>query len=77
MNSHIKNSLIDKVIMDRCALDGLVYTDWMSRKGKVQQWVIEYADNVFKMLIGRYDYYSHQIYYEQFPTLSILDIHIL
>ena len=56
MNSHIKNSLIDNVIMDRCALDGLVYTDWMSRKGKVQQWVIEYADNVFKMLIGRYDY---------------------
>ncbi len=34
MNSHIKNSLIDNVIMDRCALDGLVYTDWMSRKVK-------------------------------------------
>ena len=56
MNSHIKNSLIDNVIMDRCALDGLVYTDWMYRKGKIQQWVIEYADNVFKMLIDRYDY---------------------
>ena len=56
MNSHIKNSLIDNVIMDRCALDGLVYTDWMYRKGKIQQWVIEYADNVFKMLIDRYDH---------------------
>ena len=56
MNSHIKNSLIDNVIMDRCALDGVVYTDWMYRKGKIQQWVIEYADNVFKMLIDRYDY---------------------
>jgi len=56
MNSHIKNSLIDNVIMDRCALDGLVYTDWMSRKGKVQQWVLQYADNVFKMLIDRYDH---------------------
>ncbi len=56
MNSHIKNSLIDNVIMDRCVLDGLVYTDWMHRKGKVQQWVIEYADNVFKMLIDRYDH---------------------
>ena len=56
MNSHIKNTLIDNVIMDRCVLDGLVYTDWMCRKGKVQQWVIEYADNVFKMLIDRYDY---------------------
>ena len=56
MSSHIKNTLIDNVIMDRCALDGLVYTDWMYRKGKIQQWVIEYADNVFKMLIDRYDY---------------------
>ena len=56
MNSHIKNTLIDNVIMDRCALDGLVYTDWMSRKGKVQQWVLQYADNVFKMLIDRYDH---------------------
>ena len=56
MNSHIKNSLIDNVIVDRCVLDGLVYTDWMCRKGKVQQWVLEYADNVFKMLIGRYDH---------------------
>ena len=56
MNSHIKNSLIDNVIMDRCALDGLIYTDWMYGKGKVQQWVIEYAENVFNLLIDRYDY---------------------
>ena len=56
MNSHIKNSLIDNVIMDRCALDGLVYTDWMNRKSKVEQWVFEYADNVCNMLIDRYDH---------------------
>ena len=68
MNSHIKNSLIDNVIMDRCALDGVVYTDWMGRNGKVQQWVLEYADNVFKMLIHRYDY----IFYLA-PEFSIED----
>ena len=56
MNSHIKNSLIDNVIMDRCALDGLVYTDWMYGKNKVEQWVVDYATNVFNLLIGRYDY---------------------
>ena len=56
MNSHIKNSLIDNVIMDRCALDGLVYTDWMYGKSKVEQWVIEYAENVFNLLIDRYDH---------------------
>jgi len=56
MNSHIKNTLIDNVIMDRCALDGLIYTDWMYGKKKVEQWVIEYAENVFNLLIDRYDY---------------------
>ena len=68
MNSHIKNSLIDNVIVDRCVLDGLVYTDWMCRKGKVQQWVVEYADNVFKMLIDGYD---HIFYLE--PEFGIED----
>jgi len=56
MNSHIKNSLIDNVIMDRCALDGLIYTDWMYGKNKVRSWVREYAENVFNLLIDRYDY---------------------
>ena len=56
MNSHIKNTLIDNVIMDRCALDGLIYTDWMYGKKKVEQWVIEYAENVFNLLIDRYDH---------------------
>ena len=56
MNSHIKNTLIDNVIMDRCVLDGLVYTDWMYGKKKVEQWVIEYAENVFNLLIDRYDH---------------------
>ena len=56
MNSHIKNSLIDNVIMDRCALDGLVYTDWMYDNKKESHWVREYAENVFNLLIDRYDH---------------------
>ena len=40
--------------MDRCALDGLVYTDWMYDNKKVSHWVREYAENVFNLLIDRY-----------------------
>ena len=56
MNSHIKNSLIDNVILDRCVLDGLVYTDWMYDNKKVSDWVRDYAENVFNLLINRYDH---------------------
>ena len=68
MNSHIKNSLIDNVIMDRCALDGLVYTDWMYDNNKVSQWVREYAENVFNLLIDRYDHIFYLV-----PEFSLED----
>ena len=68
MNSHIKNSLIDNVIMDRCALDGLVYTDWMYDNKKVSQWVREYAENVFNLLIDRYDHIFYLV-----PEFSLED----
>lgn len=68
MNSHIKNSLIDNVIMDRCALDGLVYTDWMYDKKKVSHWVREYAEHVFNLLIDRYDHIFYLV-----PEFSLED----
>ena len=68
MNSHIKNSLIDNVIMDRCALDGLVYTDWMYDNKKVSHWVREYAENVFNLLIDRYDHIFYLV-----PEFSLED----
>ena len=68
MNSHIKNSLLDNVIMDRCALDGLVYTDWMYDNKKVSHWVREYAENVFNLLIDRYDHIFYLV-----PEFSLED----
>tara|TARA_R100000008_G_C3568005_1_gene160291 strand:- start:625 stop:1152 length:528 start_codon:yes stop_codon:yes gene_type:complete len=68
MNSHIKNSLIDNVIMDRCALDGLVYTDWMYDKKKVSHWVREYAEHVFNLLIDKYDHIFYLV-----PEFSLED----
>ena len=68
MNSHIKNSLLDNVIMDRCALDGLVYTDWMYDNKKVSHCVREYAENVFNLLIDRYDHIFYLV-----PEFSLED----
>ena len=56
MNSHISNILKSKSIMDRCALDGVVYTRCMYEKGQVADWVMDFAENVFEKIIGKYDF---------------------
>jgi nicotinamide riboside kinase len=68
MNKHIKNLLYQNVIMDRCVLDGVVYTDWLHWEGKVQTWVWEYAKNVFDHYVNRYDV----IFYLK-PEFDIVD----
>lgn len=56
MNSHIKNILHENVIMDRCALDGVVYTRYLYNKGQISDWVMDFAENVFQKIIEKYDY---------------------
>ena len=56
VNEHIKNTLYTDAIMDRCIIDGVVYTEWLWREGKVERWVLEYAENVFNYYKDRYDY---------------------
>lgn len=68
MNEHIKNLLYPNVIMDRCMLDGVVYTRWLYEKGNVSKWVWEYAQNVFEKYVNRYDY----IFYLT-PEFKIVD----
>jgi nicotinamide riboside kinase len=68
MNEHIKNLLYQNVIMDRCVLDGVVYTDWLHWEGKVEKWVWEYSRNVFDHYVNRYDV----IFYLK-PEFDIVD----
>ena len=68
MNEHIKNLLYQNVIMDRCVLDGVVYTDWLHWEGKVEKWVWEYAKNVFDHYVNQYDV----IFYLK-PEFDIVD----
>ena len=59
MSDHIANlyrkySLTD-VILDRCALDGIVYTHWLYNKGKVSKEVFRWALKMYHALICKYD----------------------
>jgi len=66
INTHIENAfkIYDKpkgVILDRCIVDGLVYTGYLALEGKVSKWVFKYAKNVFNLLLPKIDkiFYTH------------------
>lgn len=68
INEHIKNLLYPNVIMDRCIIDGVVYTRWLYEKGNIGRWVWEYAHKVFEKYKERYDYVFYLI-----PEFDIVD----
>src|SRR5210317_785821 len=68
MNEHIKNLLYENAIMDRCTIDGVVYTHWLYKQNKVEKWVWEYSVNVFEHYVNRYDI----IFYLK-PEFDIVD----
>lgn len=59
MCKHIENTLIAKqhehVILDRCVLDGLVYTRWLHQKHKISNEVYGCAYDIFNQLIHNID----------------------
>lgn len=69
MNEHIVNIFMhDKMLTDRTAIDGLVYTLYLHKKGKVDNKTLQYVDTVFKKLINQYSY----IFYIE-PEFDIVD----
>ena len=68
MNAHVANSYKDNAIMDRCALDGVVYTEWLYNEGKVTENTYKYAENIYRSLINKYDY----IFYLE-PEFALVD----
>ena len=55
VNSHLYNYLDYKgkdVILDRCILDGLVYTTYQYHTKKVSKEIYNYSEYLFKKLIG-------------------------
>jgi len=58
MSDHIANIFRKNdsdVIFDRCALDGVVYTQWLYNKGKVSKEVLQWAKKIYNTLIDKYD----------------------
>lgn len=43
-------------ILDRCILDGVVYTYVLRNQGKISQEVMDYAIKMFQEMIGQYDF---------------------
>ena len=58
IDAHINNNRLKDVIMDRCIIDGLVYTNWLYKKGKVDHHTHDYAYRAYIELIKDLDIVS-------------------
>lgn len=43
------------VVLDRCAMDGVVYTHWLYNHGKVSKSTLMWAKKVYEELVSKYD----------------------
>lgn len=71
INQHIENYLTyqnKNVIMDRCILDGLVYTEYLTEINNVDRRILDYAEYVYEMLISKIDI----IFYTD-PSIPLID----
>ena len=58
MGEHLHNAFIKRdkhAILDRCSLDGLVYTHWLCDRGSVSMGTYSHARYVFDNTIEKYD----------------------
>ena len=58
MSDHIANvyrKVKGDVLLDRCAMDGIVYTHWLYNKGKVSKEVLNWSRKIYNQLIDTYD----------------------
>jgi hypothetical protein len=71
INQHIENYLTHQgknVIMDRCILDGLVYTEYLVEINQVNSKVLDYARFIYDTLISKIDI----IFYTD-PAIPLVD----
>lgn len=45
----------EDVIMDRCALDGFVYTTYLKNKGQISEYTFNYCKQIFESCMDKYD----------------------
>jgi|TARA_R110002110_G_scaffold135418_5_gene319472 nicotinamide riboside kinase len=75
LSEHLRNHhLSGNTILDRCAVDGWVYTMHLEEIGKVDRWVSEYSRRLFLLLKDKLDiifYTDHNIPLEDDGERSI------
>lgn len=75
INRHIENMMKTHdtskrgLMLDRCIVDGLVYTGYLALEGKVSKWVLNYAKNVLNILVPR----MHKIFYTDPVDVKLID----
>ena len=55
IDAHIENNKLDNVIMDRCIVDGYIYTTWLFDQEKVTSNIYEYAWNTLDDILNDLD----------------------
>lgn len=77
VNRHISNAMLpvskrnegyDGIILNRCLLDSVVYSDWLYSKDKIDRWMFIYGRQALKELQNKYDI----IYYTD-PNIPLED----
>lgn len=69
MNEHIVNVfMFDKMLTDRTSLDGLVYSTYLFKHGKISSSTMKYVTDIFSRVWNEYD---HVFYIE--PEFDIVD----
>ena len=62
LREHLHNHYLKgDALLDRCIVDGAVYTQYLYETGKVKGWVYRYAIELFNLLIPQLDviFYTH------------------
>lgn len=55
IGTHVQNSFYKNTILDRCIIDGLLYTEHLWIEKKVSGFSAEYARHIFELLMPKYD----------------------
>lgn len=70
LSEHLHNHHLDGcVVLDRCIIDGYIYTKWLYEQNKVEGWVLKYAWDLHNALIDKLDI----IFYPEPGDVQLVD----
>ena len=55
INKHMERLVDKNSILDRCLIDGYIYTSYLYKKGKISEWIYRYAHDLMYTFLDLYD----------------------